>query len=558
MIQRAGRSARLSIAALVLVTLAACAGPSAPSPAAASAGPSTTDPTAQTVRSPLGVVSSAAVPATRVGARVLAEGGNAVDAAVATGFVLAVTEPGMSGIAGRASVVLRLPDGSTHGIDGLNEVPRGFAEGGSPGYDRAAVPGTLAALSRLLDEHGSWPLERVMAPAIRLADEGFVLTAAQAGRLAGAAEDLARHPGARGIFLRPDGRPYAEGDRLVQRDLARSLRAIAEEGPDVLYHGWIADSIAADMARNGGFVSRDDLALYEARPALQVEGTYRGRTIVSNFRPASGHAVIQALQTLEAFPENEALLADQATWAVLIGQAMHWAIQDRNSREGGEEADARRLTSIGHARDRAQGILIPPDSVRRPPTSAPGPKGLRHAAPVGDATTHFSVADSRGMVVSITQSLGPAYGSRVTTPGLGFLYATRLGSEPGSRPSSTIAPTLVLDPDGAPSMALGGAGDARIISAVIQVISRRLDHGLPLDEAVAAPRVHPAGPQALSVEEGPLGWARATITAMGIETEGSASGYFGRVHALEFLPSGIFGVAEPRWEGSAAAPLQGG
>jgi gamma-glutamyltranspeptidase / glutathione hydrolase len=564
--------ARSGFLTTLVVLSAACAPTGAPPAVAPDADLRITDPTAQVSRSTEGMVSSASPWATEAGARVLAAGGTAVDAAVATGFALAVTEPTMSGIAGRASIVLRLPDGTIHGIDGLNAVPQGYESGGSPGYERAAVPGAIAALARLQAEHGSWSLARVMEPSIRLAEEGFILPEAEAGRFAAAAEDLADHPGSREAFLKPNGQPWGAGERFVQPGMARVLRAVAEGGVEAFYTGWIADSIHADMERSGGFITRSDLAAYRALDAVPVSGSYRGHIVHGNFRPASGHTVIQALQTLEEIPGSDRLLRDDGAWGALVGQAMHFALQDRNRREGSELESAHFLTSPGHARDRAAEVRVPelPDrEVRR----SVGPVGVRAEGgepwrpgqlvtdPADrEATTHFTVADRSGTVVAVTQSLGPSMGTRVASPSLGFLYATRLGTTPGSRPSSTITPTLVLARDGTPFMALGGAGDARIISAVIQVISRRIDQGRSLEGALAAPRLHPINAGEMRVEEtgGAPGWtpaARSAFEPLGLALSTAPPGYFGRVHAVEFADDGLLGVAEPRWGGSAAGPL---
>lgn len=555
------------------------------------------DPTLQTVRSAGGVVASASVFATEAGARILAEGGNAVDAAVAAAFALAVTEPSMSGLGGRASIVVRTPDGRVHGIDGLNQVPRGYRpDVAPPGYDRAAVPGVPAALGRLHREHGSLPLERVLAPAIRLAEEGFVLPEPEADRFASAADDLREiGAGARGTYLLDDGSSPEAGTLFRQPYLAAVLRAIGQEGVDVFYRGWIADSIDADMRRAGGFVTREELAAYEALPALPVQGTYRGYGVVSNFRPASGHSVIEALHILEALDPAGTELSDrgpdgEARWAALVGQAMGLAIADRNREGSSEEEVARLLTSVPFARERARDVVVPPRTgagapdhdaseaaasdrgarlppdarlAARPargPTREPRPGTLVTAPTDREATTHLSAADGAGMVVALTQSLGPSMGTRLVAPGLGFLYATRLGTEPGSRPSSTIAPTILLDHRDAPVLALGGAGDARIISAVIQVLSRVVDRGMTLEEAVAAPRVHPDGPLTLRIEDGPLaGWpnsVRERLESWDLSLVPSPSGYFGRVHAVAplALDGSVLGVAEPRWNGGAAGP----
>jgi gamma-glutamyltranspeptidase / glutathione hydrolase len=531
---------------------------------------------------------------------------------VAAAWVLAVTEPSMSGIGGRASIVIRYPDGRVHGIDGLNQVPRSYREGVAPaGYDRTAIPGVPAALARLQAEHGSLAMATLMAPAVRLAEEGFLLPEPEASRFSGAADDLRAHSpeAALGTYLQPDGAPWPAGTLLRQPDLARTLRAMADGGVEVFYRGWVADSIDADMRRVGGFVTADELAAYEALYAIPVTGTYRGHTLLSNFRPASGHAVIQALQTLEAATPGGAPgpggcdPLGAARWAALLGQAMDQAIGERSRVvDGSEEASARFLTSVEHARARAAEFTWPgapgatpggpsgePSGAREP--ELPNPyQDLRIASSEGvlvgagsparghfvagpadrEATTHLTVVDGSGMVVSLTQSLGPSMGARVVAPGLGFLYATRLGAVPGSRPGSTIAPTVVLRPDGTLRGALGGAGDARILSAVIQTVSRLVDHGLSLEAAVAAPRVHPDGREEerlrLRIEEGPVGvWSAAEREALeewGFVLEPSPSGYFGRVHAIGWTPASgggpggmALGVAEPRWNGGAAGPV---
>jgi len=578
----------------------------APAPTAG-AEAAVTDPTAQLVQSRHGAVATASVWASEVGARVLAEGGNAADAAVAAAWALAVTEPSMSGIGGRASILVRTADGAVSGIDGLNQVPRSYRENVAPaGYDRAAIPGVPAALARLHAEHGSWPMARLLAPAIRLASEGFLLPEPEAGRFAGAAEDLRLHSpeAAPGTYLRADGSPWPAGTRFRQPELARTLQAMADDGVEVFYRGWVADSIDADMRRRGAFVTRDELAAYEALPALPVEGEYRGHRILSNFRPASGHAVIQALQTLEAATPEGAPRG--ARWAALLGQAMEQSITGRSRVvDGSEEASARLLTSREFAREQAVLLRIPPpsDVSHETPEASETPEtpeARRTYAPLlrltppheralarsvaphvaasawtpGDlvtdprdreSTTHLTVIDAGGMIVSLTQSLGPSMGARVVAPGLGFVYATRLGAEPGSRPGSTIAPTVVLRPDGSLMAGLGGAGDARILSAVIQTVSRMIDHGMSLDAAVAAPRVHPdgqgdGGELRLRAEEGPVArWTAAELQALagwGFEVVDSPSGYFGRVHAVGWDPvrTEAFGVAEPRWDGGAAAP----
>ena len=573
---------RASLLALI-VLLSGCAttsrtstGPATPAATRPSAG-AITDPTSQQASTANGVVASATTQATEVGARVLAEGGNAVDAAVAIGFALAVTEPSMSGLGGRASVLVRAPAGDTHGIDGLNQVPKSYRENsGIPDvYERAAIPGVPAALASALAQYGTWPLARVIEPAINLAENGFILSEGEANRWASAREELAKFGAGVGTYLKNDGTVWRAGDRVTNPLLAHTLRRLATEGVAAFYRGSIAAEIDKDMAAHGAFLRRDELAGYHALPSILVTGTYRGHQLTSNFRPAAGHSVIQALQMMAALDVPAA--DEPARWAAVVGQAMQLAIADRGVRRGTEAESAAFLTSAEHARERAKQIVVPvrgadPEPFEVEPYQGAAfwnPPGTLVTAPTDrEATTHYAVADREGRFVSITQSLGPAMGTRLVAPGLGFIYATRLGTVPGSRPASTIAPTIVVPP--APSatastpaaiMALGGAGDARIISAVIQVVSRVVDHKMPLGDAMAAPRVHPDAMKTLRIEEGPVAaWTaadRARLEKWGFTLIGAPSGFFGRVHAVMRPPAPnatATGVAEPRWTGGAAGP----
>ena len=561
---------RATALAVTLVFAAACV--RLPEPAVVSGTEARiTDAQHKLVRSDAGVVASASPYATAAGARILAQGGNAVDAAVATGFALAVVEPAMSGLGGRTSILLRTPAGEIIGVDGLNQVPRGYrAESGiAAGYERAAIPGHPAALLLVLERYGTMSRAQVMAPAIEYAENGFPLTADQANFIAGAADELREYPASARYFLKADGSAYRAGELFVQRDLARTLRAIAERGAAGFYSGWVADSIHADMTRHGGFITRAELAAYRALPAIVVRGGYRGHEIVSNFRPASGHSVIQALQMLEPIDVPRA----DAAWASLIAQAMHYAMQDRGRTYGTEEESARMLTSREHARARAAEIVIPGSAPGRRPLHLQRRTAIGVAAgyefedvesatpwarPDRENTTHLSTADRFGGVVALTQSLGPSLGTRLAASGTGVLFATRLGAAPGSRPGSTISPTLVLR-DGSVRYVLGGAGDNRIITAVTQTISRVVDHGMTLDQAVAAPRVHPLGAMQIRLEQGV--WSEAVRTRLqgfGFELSEGPSNYFGRVHAVSVDPQTrvLTGIAEPRGFGGAAAPVR--
>jgi gamma-glutamyltranspeptidase / glutathione hydrolase len=543
------RTRFLLLSGFLLLTGCATAPDAVPMPAVDGDAWGVTDPVQKLVRSSDGVVATAHPLAAAAGARILAQGGNAVDAAVAAGFALAVVEPTMSGLGGRASMVLRLPSGEIVAIDGLNQVPAGYrAQTGIPdGYDRAAVPGLPAALLHALERYGTMSRQQVLAAAILFAEDGFPLSRDQAAFIAGAADDLRAYPASARYFLKPDGSTYRAGERFVQRDLARTLRALAEHGAAGLYGGWVADSIDADMARHGGFITREALAAYEALPAITVRGSYRGHEVVSAFRPSAGHTVIQALHMLETLDVPP---VQGAEWASLVGQAMQLALQDRSRTFGDEAESARVLTSREHAAERAREISPTGPSGRLP--------GLQDAVgyqgPDRENTTHLSTADRFGGFVALTQSLGPSLGTRLAASGTGIVYATRLGAVPGSRPGSTISPTVVLR-DGQVRFVLGGAGDNRIITAVIQTLSRAIDHDMTLADAMAAPRVHPVSATELRLEEGR--WddvSRRRLQSFGFELTTGTPTWFGRVHAVEVMGAEFVGIAEPRGFGGAAAP----
>jgi gamma-glutamyltranspeptidase/glutathione hydrolase len=503
--------------------------------------------------SPHGVIVTGSPLATAAGLRVLEGGGNAVDAAVAAAFALAVTEPSQSGIGGRTHILIRSPDGQFSGLDGWTELPAGATNplaGESDtayGYATIAVPGTVAALARAAREHGTLSLADLIAPALELAEDGFPLPADEARRIAAAARRLREFPGSRRAFLKPDGTPYVTGERFVQRDLARVLRAAAQDGGAAFYRGWIADSIAADMARSGGFVAREDLARYEPDVARVVRGSYRGFELVGTYLPASGVTVIEALQILENF--ELAGRVGTAEWISLVARALEASFADRaESQYLPAEREAAKLTSKEWAARRARDI--------RAGTSPRVPSGFD-----ADHTTHLSVVDRQGMIVALTQSLGPNLGSKVVTPGLGFLYAATMGylpaRAPGDRPFSSQAP-LIVARDGRPTYVTGGGGGRRIVSASVAVLSRLLDQGLPLNQALAAPRLHPADDRIVLEHRPGAAWPDSVRGGMaelghtvGLNSDGA---YFARLHAIAWdaARNEWVGVADERWFGSAA------
>jgi gamma-glutamyltranspeptidase/glutathione hydrolase len=524
----------------------------------------------QSGRSDAGMVSTAHPLATEAGVRMLEMGGNAADAAVAAGFAVAIVEPTMNSIGGRNQILLRTGDGEVFGIDGTTQAPWDYdpatAERASYGYAVIGIPGAAAGLLKLHAEHGTLPLATVMAPAIDYAENGFRVLPADAARQASGAEEALRFPGTAEAYYRADGSPYRAGDILVQPDYAETLREIVAGGHEAFYRGPIAEAMAADLQANGAPIDLDDLAQYEAEDSRIVLGSYRGYDLIGTDVPAAGVLVIQALQIMENF-DPEAM--SEAEWFAVTGQSLD--IASGELRGLGSDTAAARATSRAYAARMAEQVVAPAAAgigeragagvTRRPAGDAP-----HDPAHTLGHTTHLSTADADGMVVSLTQTLGPNMGSKVVTPGLGFLYASTLGGylssvdEPGERARSNIAPFLVAR-DGEVVLVLGAAGGGMIPPAVVHAVTRVIDFGMDLPEALEAPRAVGGWDGALRVETSPIiGWTEtelAEMRALGLELEEvERSGAFGRVHGIQRdLATGLWiGAADPDWEGVARGP----
>jgi len=518
----------------------------------------------QVAQSENGMVVTAHPLATVAGLRVLEQGGNAADAAAAAAFAIAVVRPSMNSIGGRNQILIRNAAGEVFGIDGTTQAPEGYDPDTAPrasyGYPTIGVPGALAALMRLHGEHGSLPLEAVMAPAIEFAENGFRLLAGQAMFHRYTATRVAESVGAAEYYLKPDGSPYRVGELLRQPVLGQTLQTISVGGADVFYRGEIAEAIAADMTANGGFVTLKSLADYRALDAHVLRGSYRGHDLVGLDIPAAGAITIQALQIMENFVRDEHTAAE---WAAIMAQAIGLAIPDLGVIDS--DTAALRATSREWAALQAAKIVL---------GGQDGPAEY-NALPAFDPyavhesqTTHLSVSDSAGMVVSLTQTLGPAMGSAVATPGLGFLYAVTLGGygtralQPGERGRFSITPFLVLR-DGEPFIVIGAAGNLYIISSIVQATSRVIDDGMSFPEAMAAARVHPAFDSTFSFSaiemetSGPDGWTEAQVEAVkafGFTVRAVPRvGSFGRAYGIWYnAETGVWvGVAEPDGEGTA-------
>ena len=508
---------------------------------------------AQVAQSPNGMVVSGSPLATDAGRRILEQGGNAVDAAAATAFVLSVVEPTMSGLGGRTQMLIRLTDGSFVGLNGGTQVPLSYTSVTEETSDTAygigtiGTPGTVAALVKMVEDHGSMSLAEVMAPAIELAENGFPLPTGEALRLATIRAKLSEFEGSRRYFLK-QGVPYSPGEIFVQTDLARTLRAVAEGGAEVFYTGWIADSIAEYMRRVGGYVTREDLRSFRANESLVVRGNYRGYDLVGTYLPASGATTIEILHLLEQF-DLQGL--KPAEWAALVTQSLLIGFEDRAANLGDEETKPALLVSKEWARERAATIRVPFDASPTPATTTESPN-----------TTHLSVVDNNGMVVALTQSVGPNSGSKVAAPGLGFFFAATMEyldvREPGQQPWSSQSPLIVMSQD-QPILVVGAAGARRIISAIVETLSYAIDYGLPLDEAMGRPRFHPTGQMLYMEDLTDLAWPDSTILNLGrlgfnAVPKGDQTTYFARIHGIAFdsVRGTWIGVADKRWVGSAA------
>lgn len=547
-----------SVRVLVTIVVITC------TRASAQVAVATTDSLAtQIARSPRGMVVSGSPLATTVGARVLEQGGNAVDAAVATAFALAVVEPTMSGIGGRTQLLIRTSNGSYVGIDGGTAVPASYPPGAVPadeatyGYRSIGVPGTVAALTGALERYGTRPLAEILAPAIQLARAGFVLSREEAARIASDSVRLREFEGSRRYFLKADGTTYRAGERFIQTDLATTLETVARGGARAFYQGRIADLMVADLARRGNWMLRSDLEGYRADSSLIVYGNYRGYDLIGTYLPASGVTTIETLHILENF--DLAPIAGGAQWAALVTQALLLAFEDRVAELGPADRKAATLTSKSFARDRARQVRLPV------PARDPAYQGAAAYSYEPEHTTHLSVADGRGGVVALTQSLGPNLGSRVAAPGLGFLYAATMGYlgevKPGDRPFSSQSPLIVAQ-GGVVRHVLGAAGARRIIPALVTVLSRSIDQKLSFPDAMAAPRLH-ALPARIDLESrAGTRWSPEDIADLQgfgftVRQRGDAP-YFARIHGIHFDPGTreYVGVADPRWQGAAAAPRE--
>lgn len=529
-----------------------------------------------------GMVVAQEARAARIGVDVLERGGNAVDAAVATGFALAVTYPRAGNIGGGGYMLIHLAERQIDtAIDYRETAPaattratfldeRGEADP-QKSQDSAlaiGVPGTVAGLALAHAKYGSgkFTLAQLIAPAIALAREGIPIENDIADSLPRSQSRLARWPATAKIFLAPDGRALAPGATLLQRDLADTLTAIAREGPRAFYHGTIADKLVAAIRAAGGIMTREDLERYQPIERTPIFGSYRGYHIVSMPPSSSGGVVlIEMLNILEGYKLGE---VDAATRLHLMIEAMKRAYFDR-ARFLGDPASVTPppyLTSKRFAETLRERI----DPARAAAAASFG--SIFAPAREGDNTTHFSVVDRFGNAVANTTTLNLSYGVGLVAEGTGILLNNELddfAAKPGApnafglvggdanapgprkRPLSSMTPTIVLK-DGKPFLITGSPGGSRIITTVLQVLVNVIDRKLPIAEAIAEPRVHHQWwPDEIAVEQGFSSHLVGALKARGHNVvEGLP-----RTSANSILvtPSGFVGAADNRTRGALAA-----
>lgn len=520
--------------------------------------------------------------ATLVGLSVLRQGGNAVDAAVAMGFTLAVTYPRAGNLGGGGFMLVHLgKTGQTIAIDYREKAPvkatrdMFLDENGEVDVERAqhsvyscGVPGTVAGLSLALKKHGTISLEKALAPAIKLAEEGFEVPGELRKSLLNAKKRMKKSSESMDVFFKNKEEPPREGEILRQKNLAWSLKEISKNGPRAFYRGKIAEKIATYMKRKGGLITERDLASYEAVIREPVTGDYRGYQIYSMPPPSSGGVhLIEMLNILERYPLPQ-YGHNSARYVNVLSETMKLAYADRSEHLGDPDfspVPAEQLISKQYAKRLAKRIN---------PEKATPSKYVKPGSPVsiqGADTTHFTVADRFGNVVSNTYTLNFAYGSGLAVPGTGILlnnemddFSAKPGAQnaygltggeknsiaPGKRMLSSMTPTIVLK-DKKLFLATGSPGGSRIITSVLQVILNMIDHKMNIRDATAAARIHHQWlPDTLYVEKEAGKDLAAKLRGKGYEIK--RTGPIGSTQSIARVGEVLHGAADPRNPGGLA------
>ena len=519
-----------------------------------------------------GLVVSDSPLATKTGMEMLERGGNAIDAAIATAYALGVVDQASSGIGGGGFMVIyETKDRRAHALDFRETAPEGarkelYIKDGKPvpslsltGALAVAVPGEVAGLAEAHRRFGSMPMQVLMAPAIRLASNGFPLDATLRYAIDRQQGSIKKFPDLGRIYMPNDEVPE-EGELIRQPELGETLKAIASQGPDAFYQGWIADAIVETVKREGGVLTNEDLKSYRPVWREPLIGNYRQRTVISMPPPSSGGvAILQMLKVLESY-QLSALPHNSATYLHLITETMKHAFADR-AQYLGDPDFVKAPVSVLTSKDYGRWIRGRISAAKTHPTRY---YGLVNFKPELGGTTHFSVMDRFGNAVACTVSVNTRFGSKLLVPSTGIVLNNEMddfaihssgnvyglvGNEANSlqsrkRPLSSMSPTIILQGE-RPEVVVGGAGGPRIISATLQTILNVLDYRMPVAKALEAPRVHHQWlPDQLNVEaEVPIETKRS------LERRGHAvreRGALGVVQAITAGQDGIKGAADPR------------
>lgn len=528
-----------------------------------------------------GMVVSEQALASQAGLQMLRAGGNAVDAAVAVGFALAVVLPNAGNLGGGGFMMVHSArDGQDVALDFREMAPArasrdmyldadGKVADGRSLFTHLAVgvPGTVAGLTHALERWGTLPLDRVMAPAIRLAERGYPVSQMLAETLEKTRDTMGKWPSTRAIFWR-DGKPLQAGRMLVQKDLAQSLRLIARQGARAFYQGPIGEGIAAEMARHGGLITLQDLARYRAVERTPIVGTYRGYRIVTMPPPSSGGIhLVQILNMMEGWPIRQ-WGPGSAQTIHHMAEAMKLAYADRSKYLGDTDfvqVPVAGLVSKAYARHLAAGI----DATHARPSSEIQPGQPQPYE--SDQTTHFSVVDAAGNAVAVTYTLNTNFGSGIVASGTGILLNNEMDDfsakpgvanvygliggeanaiQPGKRPLSSMTPTLVLK-DGKPWLVTGSPGGARIITTVLETVVDAIDFQMNPAEAAAVPRFHHQWwPDELRVEKGLSPDTIALLRSYGQHVVVKPT--MGKTQTIQVRDGLLYGASDPRNPDGAA------
>ncbi len=534
------------------------------------------------VRAENGMVVSADSIASKIGLQILKEGGNAIDAAVATGFALAVTFPYAGNIGGGGFMIIHLEDGKNLTIDFrekapssaykdmyLDETGKVKPEMSLEGWSSSGVPGSVAGLIYALDNYGTMPLGKVIRPAINLAENGFRVNRSFAASLNSYKNEFQNFESTEKIFVKKDGSKFEAGDNFIQTDLAETLKRIKEEGRTGFYEGETARLIADQSEKMGGFISLDDLKNYNPVERKPVEGNYKGFEIISMPPPSSGGiALIEALNVFENFDFSEDEW-NSGNYVHTMTEILRRVYADRSEYLGDSDfypVPVEELISKDYAEELAREISS--DSALSSSSIKPGLNNLMEST----ETTHYSVIDKNKNAVSVTTTINSGYGSKVVVDGAGFLMNNEMddfsakpgvpnqfglvGAEansiqPGKRMLSSMTPTIVLKNE-EPYLILGSPGGSTIITSVLQVFLNVAEFGMDVSEAVNAPRFHHQWlPDQIDFEKFALVKdVKNNLRQMGHNLGDERT--LGRVQAILIDSEIYFGASDPRGDGMAA------